>query len=120
MHAFDKSLTEDYTVKVILPEGASSIKLELPGGCKADSIEMGKFFGTLDYFGRPQITIKKANTVHEICDDILRVSYDFENSRDLYLEPVCLFMLILSLYVVAIVYSRLGFQWEKEKKSKVN
>jgi len=25
MHAFDKSITEDYAVKVILPEGASNI-----------------------------------------------------------------------------------------------
>jgi Ribophorin I len=53
MHAFDKSITEDYVVKIILPEGATNIKLELASDINPDSIEMGKYFGTLDYFGRP-------------------------------------------------------------------
>lgn len=53
MHAFDKSITEDYVVKIILPEGATNIKLELASDLNPDSIEMGKYFGTLDYFGRP-------------------------------------------------------------------
>ena len=61
MHAYDKSLTEDYTVRVILPEGASNIHVELPGQLegKLDSIEMTKYFGTMDYFGRPTIVMKK-------------------------------------------------------------
>lgn len=53
MHAFDKSITEDYVVKITLPEGATNIKLELASDINPDSIEMGKYFGTLDYFGRP-------------------------------------------------------------------
>ena len=57
MHAYDKSLTEDYQVKVILPEGASNVKVELVGVIEPDSIEVGKYFGTLDYFGRPEIII---------------------------------------------------------------
>jgi len=39
MHAYDKSLTEDYQVQVILPEGAKNIKLELVGAIEPDSIE---------------------------------------------------------------------------------
>jgi len=34
MHAYDESLTEDYTVRVILPEGASNIHVELPSHLK--------------------------------------------------------------------------------------
>ena len=30
MHAWDKSLSEDYKVRVILPEGSTNIRLELP------------------------------------------------------------------------------------------
>ena len=30
MHAWDKSLSEDYKVRVILPEGSKNIRLELP------------------------------------------------------------------------------------------
>jgi hypothetical protein len=53
MHAFDKSIAEDYVVKVTLPEGARNIKLELASDINPDSIELGKYYGTLDYFGRP-------------------------------------------------------------------
>lgn len=79
MHAYDKSVTEDYTVKVILPEGATDIQLELAGDIKADSIDMGKYFGTMTYFGKPMITIKKTNAIHDICDSTLRVKYRFES-----------------------------------------
>lgn len=75
----DKSLTEDYTVKVILPEGAHDIKVELAGDIEPNSVDVGKYFGTLDYFGRPEIAIKKTNAVHEICDSTFRVTYTFDN-----------------------------------------
>ena len=126
MHAYDHSLTEDYTVRIILPEGAENIELELPGALEntIGSIEMGLFFGTLDYFGRPQITIRSPHAVHELSDDIIRVKYTFNNSRDLYLEPICVFGLILCLFLAAIIYDNLGLDLEKksavaEEKAKV-
>ena len=75
MHAYDKSLTEDYTVKVILPEGAKDIKIEFDGAIEPDSIEEDFYFGTLDFMGRPTVIIKKKNAVHEVCDSTLRVTY---------------------------------------------
>lgn len=30
MHAFEHSLAEEYTVRVILPEGAKNIRVEMP------------------------------------------------------------------------------------------
>lgn len=116
MHAYDKSLAEDYQVKVILPEGSTNIRVELIGAIEPDSIEMGKYFGTLDYFGRPEVIIKKKNAVHEICDSSIRVTYTFDNQRDLYLEPICVFGLLFSLYLAAIIYSRLGLTLESKKK----
>lgn len=120
MHAYDKSLVEDYTVKVILPEGAYDIKVEVPEDFKLDSITMSKFFGTLDYFGRPQITMHKKDAVHELLDHNLKVHYKFDNSTTIYLEPVCMFVLIFSIFLMAIVYSRLGFDLEQDKKEKLN
>jgi len=119
MHAFDKSLTEEYTVKVVLPEGARNIKLELPSNINTDSIEMSKFFGTLDYFGRPQITIKKSNVVHDLNDVTLKVHYEFDNAVDIYLEPICMFCLIFSAYLLVMIYSRFGLDLES-KKAKIN
>ena len=110
MHAYDSSLTEDYTVKVILPEGAFDIHVELPNAVKSnvEYVKLGKFFGTLDFFGRPQIEIKQANAVHEICNEMLRVTYRFNNSRDFYLEPAYVFAMMFSLYAAAMFFSRVG------------
>merc|ERR1712167_26724 len=107
MHAYDKSLADDYTVKIILPEGARNIRVELPSEFKVDSIEMGKFFGTLDFFGRPQITINKKNAVHELLDHNIRIRYQFDNTKDLYLDPLCLFAIIFLFFVAGMIYSRL-------------
>ena len=115
MHAYDKSLVEDYTVKVVLPEGAKNIRIELPSEFKVDSIEMGKFFGTLDFFGRPQITINKKNAVHELLDHNIRVRYQFNNTKDLYLDPLCLFGIFFAVFAFGIIYSRLEFDLEKFK-----
>jgi len=101
---------------VILPEGAQNIKLELVGAIEPDSIETSKYFGTLDYFGRPTVIIKKKNAVHEVCDSTLRVTYTFDNTKDLYLEPICVFGMLFSLYLMAIIYSQLGFTLESKSK----
>ena len=59
MHAYDASLTLDYKVRVILPEGAKDISIIYPNGCGIDknNVTMEKYFGTLDYFGRPTVSI---------------------------------------------------------------
>lgn len=64
MHPFDHSLTEDYTVRVMLPEGAKNIRLELPQNFNIDKMELSKYFGTLDFFGRPMLIITKRDAIH--------------------------------------------------------
>jgi len=68
MHSLEDSLTEDYIVRLILPEGASDISVEVPSNLKnfVDSIHLDKYFGTLDYIGRPVVTIKQSNAVYEL------------------------------------------------------
>ena len=79
MHAFDKSVTEKYQVRVILPEGASDIQVELASDVSPDSITVDKYFGTMNFVGRPMIVIKKTDAVHDICDSTIRVRYRFNN-----------------------------------------
>lgn len=110
MHSFEDSLTEDYTFKVILPEGASDIEIELPAGLKntVKNVEIGKYFGTLDFFGRPMITINQRNAIYTLSDDIVRVRYSFDNSKGLYLEPLYVFGMLMSIYISAMIYFRLS------------
>lgn len=118
MHGYDKSLTEEYSVKVILPEGAKNIRVIMPSGCgiTQENIEMGKFFGTLDWFGRPQVKISKSNVVHDLCDDTLRVKYSFDNSSDMALEPIIMFAMLLSLFIISMILTRIGFDTGVQKK----
>lgn len=88
MHAWDKSLTEDYTVRVILPEGAHNIKLELPFHVTGADITTEKYFGTLDFFGRPALRIHQKNAVHDICDGLIRVKYEFDGTTMMMMEPI--------------------------------
>jgi oligosaccharyltransferase complex subunit alpha (ribophorin I) len=120
MHAFEDSLTEDYTVKVILPEGATDIDIEVPQNLKnfVDKIYLDKYFGTLDYFGRPMIVIKQSNAVYQLQDEILRVNYRFDNSTSLYLEPLFVFGMIFSIYLFAIIYSRLSLDLKNKNELK--
>lgn len=112
MHAFEHSLAEDYIVRIILPEGSTDIRLELPQNFNIDKYEMSKFFGTLDFFGRPMLTLHKKDAVHELLDHNLRVHYKFNNQWDFYLEPIMVFIMFFSLFILAILYSRMEFNWE--------
>ena len=121
MHGYDASLTEDFHVRVILPEGASAIKVIMPSGCvKEDQISMSKYFGTLDFFGRPTVNINMKNVVYELCNDTLRVKYLFNQSTDFLIEPICMFAMIFSLYVMAMIYVRVGLTLEKPKENKLD
>jgi oligosaccharyltransferase complex subunit alpha (ribophorin I) len=89
MHSWDQSLSEDYRVRVVLPEGATNIRLELPFQAhNGATISLGKYFGTLDFYGRPEINIVKPNAVHEICNGMIRVKYNFNSSTGMLMEPV--------------------------------
>lgn len=64
LHNYENILAENYTLKVILPEGATNIVAHLP--FEVDSEERGLHFSTLDYLGRPVVIIKKNNVVSSI------------------------------------------------------
>jgi len=116
MHPYDSSLSEDYTVRVVLPEGSHNIRLELPQNFEIDNYELTKYFGTLDFFGRPMLVITKKNAVHELLDHTMKVHYEFNNSTDLYLEPIIMFGMILVVFFVAIIYSRIELTLDNLKR----
>ncbi len=67
LHDFDDIIAENYTLKVVLPEGATDIKVHLP--FSVDSEERSSLFSTLDYIGRPVVVLKKANVVSSLHQD---------------------------------------------------
>lgn len=118
MHAWDKSLSEDYKVRVILPEGATNIKLELPFQAhNGATISLDKYFGTLDFYGRPMIIIDKPNAVHDICNGLMRVKYNFAQNSML-LEPVQLFGMIFCIFLAIIIFYNVELDLENKTKTK--
>jgi len=118
MHAWDKSLSEDYKVRVVLPEGATNIRLELPFQAhNGATISLDKYFGTLDFYGRPMLIINKPNAVHDICNGLMRVKYNFAPNSML-IEPVQLFFMILCIFAAIIIFHNVEFDLEKKKSKK--
>lgn len=116
MHAYDSSTTEEYQVNVILPEGASNLRIDLPFTCgvKEEDISLGKYFGTLDFFGRPKLTILKKNAVHDLCDNVLTVRYTLSPTA-LYQKVVAMFALLFALFSIAMLYMRVGLSLGDKK-----
>ncbi|KAH9381406.1 hypothetical protein HPB48_009014 [Haemaphysalis longicornis] len=66
-HVFDDSVVDKATVKIILPEGATDIKLRVPYPVKR--LQDQRHYTYLDTVGRPVIVLEKANLVEQHIQD---------------------------------------------------
>ena len=66
MHDFSNIVAENYTVKVVLPEGSSEVFIHIPFDIDDQYFETQ--FQTLDYEGRPALIIKKKNSINYLHD----------------------------------------------------
>lgn len=78
-HNYDVLLTEDYTVEVVLPLGATNIKVDLP--FDAEISTDGVSFNTLDYMGAPVVTIKSKNANSLLEKGDLTITYSYAPDR---------------------------------------
>ena len=54
---FDNIVAEEYELSIILPEGATDFKYDLP--FDVDEVVQDLYYSYLDFWGRPRITFKK-------------------------------------------------------------
>lgn len=104
-HIFDSLVVDDLTVKIILPEGGSDIKLKAPYNVK--ELPRSLHFTYLDITGRPVITLEKKNLVENHIQDF-EIAYNFPR---LYMlrEPLIVIAAFLVLFVTVLIYVRLDF-----------
>ncbi|KAI2809962.1 hypothetical protein RDWZM_002927 [Blomia tropicalis] len=97
-HIYDDMTIDEATVKIILPEGASNFKLNLPYDVKRQSDEV--YYSYLDTIGRPVIVLTKKNLVEWHIQQI-EVRYTY---KPLYLlqEPLLVVGSIFSLCLLVI------------------
>lgn len=62
LHSMGSFMTEDYELRVMLPEGATDIEVKIPFEAE---IEQKTEFSYLDFIGRPVMVIKKANVIDD-------------------------------------------------------
>ncbi|GIL70757.1 hypothetical protein Vretimale_3842 [Volvox reticuliferus] len=112
---------EDMVVRVVLPEGATNIKANLP-------YDMEKSYDIkytyLDTTGRPVLVLHKQNIAAPEHAAKFSVDYDF-NTVHILREPLLLVGVFFALFVAVIAYNRMEFtitrddKWEAARSKEV-
>lgn len=110
-HIYDDMVIEDATIKVILPEGCTNIKLITPYSVTRlpDQIH----YTYLDTFGRPVIVFNKKNLAENHIQDF-NLKYTFPKVL-MAQEPLLIVGFLYILFVLVIIWMRLDFSITKEK-----
>ncbi len=104
-HIFDDMSIDHVSVKIVLPEGASDIKLKVPYGFKQEADSLHYTF--LDVTGRPIVTLSKDNLVEDHIQDF-QLTYSF-NSIYLLREPLMIITGLFVIFLSVIAFVRLDF-----------
>ncbi|KAL4511992.1 hypothetical protein ABPG72_012837 [Tetrahymena utriculariae] len=108
---FNDLLAQDYELKVILPEGATDIKSELP--FSVDSQYTENTFSYLDTNGRPTLVFKKKNVI-DFHNQYFYVHYKL-STINLIKKPLLIFGAFLIFFITLIVLNRLSLKSLKSK-----
>ncbi|KAJ3070858.1 hypothetical protein HDU99_002567 [Rhizoclosmatium hyalinum] len=96
---------EDARLRVVLPEGATNVKVALP--FPADSEEHSRFYTNLDTIGRPNVVIGKKNAADEYAVDV-QISYEYP-PFELLRKPLVVSATFFGLLLAGLIYARLDF-----------
>ena len=112
---FDDLLAKNYSVKIVLPEGAENIKVNLP---LEDEVEIisEKEYGCLDLIGRNSVTLKMKN-VYDRHKVYFQVFYTF-SKFSLAIKPIILVFYFLLIFSALVIYFRADWNLSPEKKEK--
>lgn len=107
---FENTVVEKFTLKIILPEGSSNIKLEKPFEFLTETFETTKTY--LDVQGRPTIILTLKNVVDEQSQAILQVNYTF-TFLDQLRKPLFVIGLLFTFCLILMTYVRVDLTISK-------
>lgn len=109
-HSFDDQVIDTATVKIILPEGVSNVKLITPYPVQRlpDQIH----YTYLDTVGRTVVVFTKSNMVENHISDF-NLRYKFTKVLMIQ-EPLLIIGFLYVLFLIVIVWTRLDFSIAKE------
>ncbi|KAK8768997.1 hypothetical protein V5799_014539 [Amblyomma americanum] len=109
-HIFDDNVIDKATVKIILPEGSTDIKLRVPFPVKR--LNDQRHYTYLDTIGRPVIVLEKTNLVEQHIQDF-QIHYKFKKLLMLQ-EPLLVVVVLYLLFLLVVIYVRLDFTINKD------
>lgn len=109
-HVFDDMVIEKATIKIILPEGTSNIKLIPPYSVNRSPDQV--HYTYLDTVGRPVIVFSKQNLVENHIADF-NLKYNFSKVLMIQ-EPLLIIGFLYALFLIVIVWTRLDFSITKD------
>ncbi len=113
---YQNMLARNYTVKIILPETADNIKVNLPIETPYQ-VEYDKEYGCLDLFGRKSIIIR-LNNMYDVYNTNIFISYDYQWIM-LFVKPVILIFYFMILFTISIIYSRANISLARKEEIKL-
>lgn len=113
-HIFDDMQADEVVTKIILPEGSTGIKLNIPYSVTRfpDSLH----YTYLDTKGRPVIKFSKKNVVENHIQDF-QLRYTFPRLL-MFQEPLLVVGFLYALFLLVIIYVRLDFSIHKSEHHK--
>lgn len=112
-HIFDDMIVDEIILKIILPEGAHNIQLELP--YPATRLTDSLHYTYLDVIGRPVVSVTGENLVENHIQSF-RLKYTFPRLLMLR-EPLLVVGALCLLFLLVIIYVRLDFSIDKDEAS---
>lgn len=112
-HIFDDMIVDEIILKIILPEGANNIQLELP--YPATRLTDSLHYTYLDVIGRPVVSVTGRNLVENHIQSF-RLKYAFPRLLMLR-EPLLVVAALCLLFLLVIIYVRLDFSIDKDEAS---
>jgi len=102
LHDYDVLLAENYTLELTLPYGAHEIEAHVPFDVE-QSIKTS--YGTLDFFGKPKLVMKRHNVHYSLHNKRFAVTYKFD-SRYMFFKPIIMSLLVFSMFLFVIILAR--------------
>jgi oligosaccharyltransferase complex subunit alpha (ribophorin I) len=110
---FDFAPVDDLTLRVVIPEGATDVKVFTPFAVDSESRELLKTY--LDTTGRTVVVIKKTKLSPEHNQDVT-ITYKFA-STSILREPALVIGLLLALCIFMMAYVRFDLTIQKSEGS---
>jgi oligosaccharyltransferase complex subunit alpha (ribophorin I) len=103
---FEDVWVEDMEIKVVLPEGCTDIKVDVPYEVEQSWTRRYTFLDTNFNGGRPVLTLRAKNVVEEHEKQVI-VSYSFNKPRML-IEPSLLIVTFFCFFLLCSLIRRIG------------